>query len=104
MLTLLVCGVWARDEGFALLQRRASPRSLRWLEPHIATSRVCSAWSNGSLGRLGGSLSLGSLKQAVQLGQHQRAEMQLLDELVGLDHRRKLGGRLQRHGRCPAPA
>jgi len=37
LLTLLVTVVWARDEGLALW-RRCSPRSLDWIEKHIATS------------------------------------------------------------------
>jgi hypothetical protein len=34
-LTVLVCAVWVRDEGFGMLQRRA-PRAARWLSEHPA--------------------------------------------------------------------
>jgi hypothetical protein len=45
-LTLLVCAVWARDDGFGMLQRRA-PRAVLWLGRHPAR-----AWLAGLLDRL----------------------------------------------------
>jgi hypothetical protein len=38
-LTLLVCAVWVRDEGLALMQRRL-PRVTQWLERHPARARL----------------------------------------------------------------
>ena len=38
-LTLLVCVVWIRDEGFDLLQRRL-PRAVRWFDHHPARARL----------------------------------------------------------------
>lgn len=38
-LTLLVCAVWMRDEGFDLLQRRL-PRLTQWLDRHPARARL----------------------------------------------------------------
>jgi hypothetical protein len=40
LLTLLVCAVWARDEGLGLLQRRA-PRAVLWLDRHPARAWLC---------------------------------------------------------------
>ena len=41
-LTLLVCAVWVRDEGFGLLQRRA-PRVRRLAEPASAPAASIAA-------------------------------------------------------------
>ena len=46
LLTLLVCAVWVRDEGLAMLQRRA-PRAMQWLQRHPAR-----AWLRMLLDRL----------------------------------------------------
>ena len=84
LLTLLVCCVWARDEGLPWLYRRY-PSLIQACNASLPLSGCRGGWMDlpgpqASCPRRARHLLFRQRKEAVKLGKHQRTEMQLLDE------------------------